>query len=83
MNKKNNQALPPFTWTPYRQPNFKTLLLCANLECSSMCKEQDRCTREASVPLQLRGSWALAGSNKTIRNESLELFFRAAAVSVH
>jgi hypothetical protein len=81
--QKKNQALPPFTWTPCRQPNPKTPLLCANPEWSSMCKEQDRCTREANAPLQLQGSWALAVSNKAIRNESLELFLRGATVSVH
>jgi hypothetical protein len=80
---KKNQALPPFTWTPCCQPNPKTPLLCANPEWSSMCKEQDRCTREANAPLQLQGSWALAVSNKAIRNESLELFLRGATVSVH
>jgi hypothetical protein len=72
-----------FTWTPCRAASELSRLLCANPKWSGLCKEEDRCTYEAESPRELTGAWALAASNRLIRQEAHELFFRKSVVSIH
>jgi hypothetical protein len=48
-----------------------------------MCDEEDRCTYKFHAPPEPVGFWALAASNKHIRNEAQEFFLRKAVVSIH
>jgi hypothetical protein len=48
-----------------------------------MCKEEDRCTYKPDPPPELFGFWALAASNKCVRNEAQEFFLRRTVKSIH
>jgi hypothetical protein len=72
-----------FTWTPCRAASESSRLLCANPKWSGLCKEEDRCSYEAESPRELAGAWALAATNRLIRQEAHELFFRKSVVSIH
>lgn len=49
-----------------------------------MCKVEDRCTySHDDNPLELRGFWALAATNKLIRNEARLCFLRDSVISIH
>jgi hypothetical protein len=72
-----------FTWSPCRSVSASSPLLCANPKWSGMCKQEDRCTYDASAQQEQYGAWALAASNRLIREEAHELFFRESVVSVH
>jgi hypothetical protein len=48
-----------------------------------MCDEEDRCTYKFDAPPEPIGFWALAASNKFIRNETQEFFIRRTVVSIH
>jgi hypothetical protein len=72
-----------FTWTPCRSPSLATPLLCLHPKWSGMCDEEDRCTYKKDAPPEPIGFWALAASNKFIRNETQDFFLRKAVVSIH
>ena len=72
-----------FTWTPCRSPSSTSPLLCANPKWSGMCDEEDRCTYKIYAPPEPVGFWALAASNKLIRNETQEFFLRKTVASIH
>jgi hypothetical protein len=72
-----------FTWTPCRAASESSRLLCANPKWSGKCKEEDRCTYDAASPRELAGAWALTASNRLIRKEAHDLFFRKSVVSIH
>ncbi|KAF1848703.1 uncharacterized protein K460DRAFT_364695 [Cucurbitaria berberidis CBS 394.84] len=81
VNRKTKRCR--YTWTPCREPNPSSPLLCANPKWSGMCAEQDRCTYKVLAPPEPRGLWALAASNKFIRNEAQELFMGRSVLSIH
>jgi hypothetical protein len=48
-----------------------------------MCKEEDHNTYIHGNPPEPRGFWALAASNKTIRNEAREFSLRDSVIAIH
>jgi hypothetical protein len=82
-NHTDNVGGSRFTWTPCRSPSSASPLLCANPKWSGMCDEEDRCTYKIYSPPEPVGFWALAASNKLIRNEAQEFFLRKTVVSIH
>ncbi|KAF2823046.1 hypothetical protein CC86DRAFT_299496 [Ophiobolus disseminans] len=82
-HKDHNAGTSRFTWTPCRSPSAASPLLCANPKWSGMCEEEDRCTYKIYAPPEPVGFWALAASNKSIRNETQEFFLRRTVVSIH
>ncbi|KAH4025483.1 hypothetical protein HBI81_071810 [Parastagonospora nodorum] len=79
---RQKRKLDIFTWTPCRSSSTISPLLCANPKWSGVCSEDERCTYRLGSLAVLRGAWALAASNKMIRNEAQDMFFRDSVVSV-
>ncbi|CAO2653990.1 Nn.00g107230.m01.CDS01 [Neocucurbitaria sp. VM-36] len=82
-NSTETPSKPRFTWTPCRSPHPFSPLLCANPKWSGMCPESSRCTYKIHAPPDPIGFWALAASNKWIRNEAQEFFLSKTVVSIH
>lgn len=82
VHRRQERKRDLFTWTPCRASNAISPLLCANPKWSGMCSEDERCTYKLGTSAVLRGAWALAASNKMIRNEAQEMFFRDSVFSV-
>jgi len=82
VHRQQKRKFDIFTWTPCRSSSAISPLLCANPKWSGMCSEDERCTYRLGTSAVLRGAWALAASNKMIRNEAQEMFFRDSVVSV-
>ncbi|KAH4200543.1 hypothetical protein HBI56_026420 [Parastagonospora nodorum] len=82
VHRQQKRKLDIFTWTPCRSSSTLSPLLCANPKWSGVCSEDERCTYRLGSLAVLRGAWALAASNKMIRNKAQEMFFRDSVVSV-
>lgn len=72
-----------FTWTPCRSASASSPLLCAAPKWSGMCQEEDGCAHRPGMLMTPKGAWALVASNKLIRSEAHEIFFRKSVVSIH
>ncbi|KAF2011875.1 hypothetical protein BU24DRAFT_425698 [Aaosphaeria arxii CBS 175.79] len=74
---------PEFTWTPCREVNPRSSLLCLNPKWSGLCPESSRCTYRPRKPTIPTGFAALTWTCRAIQHEAREFFLRSTTVSIH